>query len=393
MILALAAALCVAPAPLRAVTITLDYSYDTGFFGPGTAARTSLEAAAGLYSNILSDTLAAIQPPPPTFTGTGGTVRWNWTLTTNHPSGAGMLSFANGAVAQDQVIIFPGAKTYAGNTLAIGSPAGAQISRTGPALSAFKSYEVTQINAMQSQLAATVFDRGEESGFATWGGTISFDADSNWHVNHLTPTPPGKFDLYTVAIHELAHAFGIGSTSDWTGLVSGSNFVGAAAMSAYGGPVPLTDDRAHWRPGTGSTVFGGAATQVALMTPDLTAGVRRQLTALDAAALADIGWNVSLPPNPLPGDYNRDGTVNASDYTVWRNTLGQGVNLAADGDGNQWIDAADLAVWKTHFGETVGGGASNALDEASAVVPEPTTVVILFAGILTFFCPRRLAKR
>ena len=35
----------------------------------------------------------------------------------------------------------------------------------------------------------------------------------------------------------------------------------------------------------------------------------------------------------LDGDYNANGVVDAADYTVWRDSLGQtGMGLAADGD-------------------------------------------------------------
>ena len=35
------------------------------------------------------------------------------------------------------------------------------------------------------------------------------------------------------------------------------------------------------------------------------------------------GWPSLSPPAPaLPGDYNNDGTVDAADYVVWRDTLG-----------------------------------------------------------------------
>jgi glucose/arabinose dehydrogenase len=70
--------------------------------------------------------------------------------------------------------------------------------------------------------------------------------------------------------------------------------------------------------------------------------------------------------NLLPeGDYNEDGTVDAADYTLWRNTLGQSVltptismnfighGREANGNRNGVIDEADYEVWKEHFGETV----------------------------------------
>jgi hypothetical protein len=47
-----------------------------------------------------------------------------------------------------------------------------------------------------------------------------------------------------------------------------------------------------------STVFGTATAQEAAMDPDLTSGTRKMLTALDAAALTDIGWNVAAVPEP-----------------------------------------------------------------------------------------------
>ncbi len=54
---------------------------------------------------------------------------------------------------------------------------------------------------------------------------------------------------------------------------------------------------------------------------------------------------------PEPGDFNFDGSVDAGDYTVFRDTLGQSaIRLAADGDGNGIVDAADYLVWRSNFG-------------------------------------------
>jgi len=61
-------------------------------------------------------------------------------------------------------------------------------------------------------------------------------------------------------------------------------------------------------------------------------------------------------PTVLEGDYNRDGTVNAADYTVWRDQLGtEGTNLVADGNRNGTIDQGDYDVWRTNsVGSPVG---------------------------------------
>jgi glucose/arabinose dehydrogenase len=78
----------------------------------------------------------------------------------------------------------------------------------------------------------------------------------------------------------------------------------------------------------------------------------------------------------LSGDYNQDGTVDAADYTIWRDTLGQHVTAhsGADGDGSGVIDDGDYTVWTTNFGTSVHatppGGAS--------AVPEPASALLVF---------------
>lgn len=72
----------------------------------------------------------------------------------------------------------------------------------------------------------------------------------------------------------------------------------------------------------------------------------------------DIGAVEVQPPitlPSLPGDYNLDGVVDAADYSVWRDALGQSVANAydgADGDGDLMIDQDDYAVWRANYGRT-----------------------------------------
>ena len=73
----------------------------------------------------------------------------------------------------------------------------------------------------------------------------------------------------------------------------------------------------------------------------------------------------------VAGDYNGDGVVDAADYTVWRDALGQTVSpgLGADGDGDGQITNSDLEVWRANFGVTI-----SSLEPATAT-PEPTAVL------------------
>jgi hypothetical protein len=101
-----------------------------------------------------------------------------------------------------------------------------------------------------------------------------------------------------------------------------------------------------------------------------------------------LPWNQLAPA--LPGDFNTDGVVDAADYTVWRDNMGQtGDGLAADGNGNGEIDAGDYAVWALYFGESLTGGGASI---ASTAVPEPaaaTLFVVLAAGIVLAHRERR----
>ncbi len=91
----------------------------------------------------------------------------------------------------------------------------------------------------------------------------------------------------------------------------------------------------------------------------------------------------------IPGDYNHNGSVEAADYVVWRNTLGQvGAGLAADGDGNQQIDAGDYVVWKLHFGQSIIGDSGTL---ANYPIPEPATWLLLLVAIATFSCRQHAA--
>jgi PEP-CTERM motif len=81
----------------------------------------------------------------------------------------------------------------------------------------------------------------------------------------------------------------------------------------------------------------------------------------------------------VAGDYNGNGVVDAADYVLWRNTLGQSVTAGtgADGIADGTITQADYDFWRAHFGNTSGSG-SGALTSNS--VPEPTTVAICLLG-------------
>jgi T5SS/PEP-CTERM-associated repeat protein len=94
--------------------------------------------------------------------------------------------------------------------------------------------------------------------------------------------------------------------------------------------------------------------------------------------------------NP-PGDYNGDGLVDAGDYTMWRDSLGEtGAGLAADGSGptegvpDGVVDHFDYDFWKAHFGDSLGSGSAGA---SPSQVPEPMSLPLVAAGsVVLLFC-------
>jgi len=94
---------------------------------------------------------------------------------------------------------------------------------------------------------------------------------------------------------------------------------------------------------------------------------------LPSVPVSGSNFTTSLPPNSittffasLPGDYNRNGSVDAADYTVWRHSFGQsGAGLAADGDGSGAVDQGDYNLWRQNFGSQWGSSGS------ASSIPEP----------------------
>ncbi|QDU89784.1 Rhamnogalacturonan endolyase YesW precursor [Pirellulimonas nuda] len=102
-----------------------------------------------------------------------------------------------------------------------------------------------------------------------------------------------------------------------------------------------------------------------------------------------LGAGMQTPPQPLiyfggelRGDYNNDGSVDAADYTVWRDSLGSVGNPPADGYHNGVVDQSDYGVWRENFGAVApaanGTRAAESVAAAGLITdqanaPEPPT--------------------
>lgn len=82
--------------------------------------------------------------------------------------------------------------------------------------------------------------------------------------------------------------------------------------------------------------------------------VRAAGEAATTLAMPDIGaYEAQGSVTVVYGDYNRDGRVDAADYSVWRDSVGaRGTQRlsGADGTGDGNVTAEDYAVWRAHYG-------------------------------------------
>ncbi|TWT37619.1 hypothetical protein KOR34_25750 [Posidoniimonas corsicana] len=85
-----------------------------------------------------------------------------------------------------------------------------------------------------------------------------------------------------------------------------------------------------------------------------------------------------------PGDFNGDGAVDAADYTVWRDNLGEseGDLLGGNGTGGT-IDADDYDLWVANYGSSFGELA------AADAAPEPGALGLGVIGVVAALRRRR----
>ena len=258
------------------VTIQFDYSYDTSRFFDQQSRRDELQRAADTLTSQITTSLGAI-----TSNAAAGN---NWTLTTFNPSDPfnhnADISITNLNIAADTLVIYVGAETgVGGGEAGLGGYGGYSASGSQPWLDSLRS-------------------RGH-SGFAPWGGSITFDPNTNWNFSSGAPGAQ-QIDFQTVAVHELGHVLGFGTAQQYFQYVSGDIFFGPNAKAVNGGANPNLQsnaDQEHWRQGTTSNG------QPVSMQPVVAAGTRVAFSQLDFAVLSDIGWNVSgfqAPTGPGP---------------------------------------------------------------------------------------------
>ena len=321
--------------PLQAINIQIDYTYDTQNFFADPIRRQALEAAASVYEEWLTDNLAAITP-----TGSN-----TWSLDFPHPGNGSSASVFNPTVPANTVFVYAGGQDLPGQTLGQGGPGG----YTASGFQAF--FDQIELRGQGPTTGASAVD------FAPWGGAITFDtlaagSPRNWWFDLNSLPSGGASDFYSVALHELGHLLGFGTSESFDNRVNNGNFMGVNAASEYGGPVPLADD-SHWRDAIEAISTETGLSSQTVMDPIITTGSRLELTYLDLAGFRDVGWTLANRPRTLAGDVNGDRMIGIPDFGILRQNFNQSNRRRSQGDlnGDFHVDISDFAILRNNFGK------------------------------------------
>ena len=136
---------------------------------------------------------------------------------------------------------------------------------------------------------------------------------------------------------------------------------------------------------TGNIVLGGATLDL-LINPQATSTA--EFNDAYSPNIGDTFDILTIAPAPVPGDYDRNGSVGNEDYAAWRAAFGNTTGIqAADGNNNGVVDAADYVIWRKHLGESssVTGAISgtlllNILDPNNWLSSAGATAEIVYAS-------------
>lgn len=308
----------------NAIDIVVDYTYDTNNFFNTAVKRDALQAAADRFSGIIDSDLAPVSASG-TSSGTGS----GWRVGFSHPGTGNQFQLSTASdSASDPLESFVGsAGGYGFSGLNANEwvlfAGGRNLAAAGEGGTGTGTNFTGVFNDINGPVHRGFDDNTSSNTTADlprWGGSITFDTGTNWHFGIDSISGSGEVDFYTIALHEVGHALGLGASwNQWQDDGAGS-YIGLGALDAYNADngtsltslnlVSTTND--HWEDGIyQSAIFelgnpnlagtvGLGVEQDLLIEPIAnfsSTQSRIELTNTDVGALRDLGWSVVPEPS------------------------------------------------------------------------------------------------
>jgi Ca2+-binding RTX toxin-like protein len=303
-------------------TLQFDYRFDsTGFFNDP-ARRAALEAAASVWEAVIQDDFSDV-PAGTTFSVRNPTTGSTEAVTLDKPI--------------DDILIFVGAAQFGTATLAIAGPDGGNAAG----------------DIFAARISSDFRDMGAVTDFEPWAGSITFNIDANWSFAQ-NDAVAGRNDFISVAVHEIGHVLGIGTSAAFDRWIIDDHFIGPNATQTNNGrPIPVEDDHAH--------VEDGFADDTVALDPVLTTGTRVGLSEFDKAILADIGYHIA--------GFEKQGTApsitSTSDERIFGTTLDDFIDGLAGDDSIQGAEGDDQLLGNNGQDDLFGQSGNDTLSGGS----------------------------
>jgi hypothetical protein len=308
----------------------------------------------------------------------GGELDFAGDLTNN----AGAVISGNGSLFVAGGLTNLGTMNFAGTANVTGSVAnlaGGKIISAGGGATIFYDSVVNDGEIRTSANAFTIFF-GSVSGSGTFTGTgtVNFEGDLNPGNSPAIVNFGG--DVVLGADSTLKIEIGgatPGTSYDQVNVAGQLSLAGALEISLIDGFVPTAGQTFDI---LNAASLVGAFSSIELPTiPGLTWNTSQLASGI-----------LSVVPGLL-GDYNEDGTVNAADYTVYRNRLAGIGGTTLPNDDTVGVGPDDYLRWKNNYGNS-SGAAAGLLSQAQTV-PEPNSCVLSLAFLVAAaFQPRSRAR-